>query len=299
MLEHPPASLSGKPKREKRSMRKLEKLTPEKRKMVEDNYKVIRRDLLRYIGNTQSGIFRYNGNTSVNEALSYVVDAALEFDEEITSSGDFANFAVRRCILRYMDEYRKMHRHVRVGSAKRLKIKKVRREMLKKDNDTTEEAVKAALKLEGIDIDHEQEKMREKILYHETLNNSFNDNNLEDIDVIDQINGISRRAEQYFVELDDPEMEATNKSSRVRKKLINEFLIPLALGQPKKKLSQIALEVQLSVGRLSQMMKDDKMKAFIKTIYPDEDSQNNPVISSGLKNELYNVDMIFKKQIKT
>lgn len=279
MSEHSHVSLSGKQQQEKKSMQKLEKLTPEKKKMVEDNYRLIRKDLVKYLGTTQAGIFRSNSNTSVNEALSYVVDAALEFDDTKSDPEDFHTFAVNRCILRYIDEYRKLHRHIRVGSAKRLKIKKIRRDMMKQDKETTEETIRVALKAEGIDLDHEEKKLREKLLYHETLDNSFNDQNLEEIDTKDQIDGISKRAEKYFVELDDPEMDGLNKSARVRKKLINEFLIPLALGQPKKKLSQIALEVQLSVGRLSQMMKDEKMQSFVKTIYPDMDSKSRPITS--------------------
>ncbi len=245
-------------------MQRSLQLTTEQRKLIENNYfevkDSIRKSLSRYKSLRNLG--KRKGDF-VNSALSYLSDATLKYNQEKAKDTTYLNYVTHICIFKALDEFRSLNRHTRKNVAKRTLIDKIKTEI---GSDNQEDVNECLLKRgldpnKFIDID----PPTQTYITNE-LNNLFisDEDYFKNLEWKDFINSMVIRADDYFEELNTYGSEARDVSAKIRKKLIKEYIIPIASGKPDKTLGQIAKEIRLTEGRLSQMLHDDSMKTFIK-----------------------------------
>ena len=264
-------------------MQKLQKLTDEQVKLIEENYDTIKGCLISYFVDSSGRKVRQKGlNISkLDEALSFLPDLALEYQEENSNGKSFVNFAADRCVKRLIDEFRSMNRHLRVNKRKRGVINPIKQEILLEKGFCTDNDLMEALKerdLDPKDFANLKELRQQSVSMLNSEQRVCRD--LENVDMADYIDSIGQKADEYFAELPGTGMKSRNKLAKIRKKLVKEYLIPLAKGNKIKSLSQIGQEVDLSEGRLSQLMKDANMRNFIRQFYKEFDLNDTPIVSN-------------------
>jgi hypothetical protein len=252
-----------------------EPLTNEQRQLIEENYPAIRKALKTYLACKSMTKSR---STILNEALSYIPDVTLEYNPNIAVKKNFVDFAVQRCIFRLVDQFRSLNRNLRIF--KTAKFLTSIKESLKNQNGSySDEDILKVLEEKKLNAKKilNSKPIRVKTLRAIEQECSKYNKGIATLDVDDHLDGMITKSNKYFSELSGNGMESRNKLVRVRKKLIREYLIPIAKGNKEKSLQQISDEVNLSPGRLSQLMRDDSMKAFIKSFYKDFDSNGIPI----------------------
>ena len=262
-------------------MQKLpETLSEQQRKLIEKSYDKIKGRLITYFVNKKNrNKIKHLNVSNLYEALSFLPDLVLEYKEEDSNGMSFENFAADRCIKRLIDEFRRMNKFLRVQNSRKHKVKKLQEEILSKKGFCSEPDLVEALGLEDLEVKKYLNLHDLKKVTLDNLKTKFDPfDDIEEIDTEDQIQGILEKSERYFAELPGENMNARNKLANVRKKLIKEYLIPLATGDKRKSLSDLANELDLSEGRLSQLLKDDSMKTFISSFYKEFDAKSMPVI---------------------
>lgn len=265
-------------------MQKSQKLTDEQKKLIEDNYDFIKGCLITYFKDQAKTNTRQRGLNVVKlyEALSYLPDLAIEYQPESSNGKSFANFAADRCIKRLIDEFRSMNRHLRINKRKRGILDPIKKEILFNKGFCSESDLVLALEERNLDpkdfvgLKEFRQQSASTLVGEQKI-----DNELNNVDMEDQINSIAAKADEYFSELPGVGMKSRNKLARVRRKLVKEYLIPHAIGDKKKSLAQIGAEVDLSEGRLSQLITDDNMKTFIRKFYKEFDSNLVPVATNA------------------
>jgi hypothetical protein len=219
---------SGNQQQEKRDITKLQ-LSEEQRQLIEDNFSEIRKTLSFVLAKKRrnGGSTKVNHATVLAEALSYLPDVTLEYDQKLANKTSFAQFATQRCIMRLTDEYRKMNRHI--------------------VND-----VKYVVN---------------PIEFYPENKFEIADNNLQDVEWQDLREGLVKKADKYFKEYLEEGFEKLDRSSRIHKILLFDYILPKSEGKAYKTLEEIGNQVGMQEARLSQIIKGDRMRNFIKLVY--------------------------------
>lgn len=252
---------------EKNITSQQESLTPEQKKLVEDNAEAVYRSLLR---RTKRRNWMLGANRVYpEEALSYLVDVVKEYDP--TKNTDFVGYAVNRCLNRLKDEYRRLNRHIRISCAKIPIVDSIKNRLLVSKGYCSESEVSEEIQKIGLDPDKFKNVTKhKKVNMEDVLDRSlYCDGGMEEIEWNNFKNQLIAKSEKHFVEYDDEgdEKKSNNLSAKVHKILIREYILPKCDGAEHKTLAQIANETNLSEGRLSQLIRGKKMKNFIKLCY--------------------------------
>jgi hypothetical protein len=230
-----------------------QKLTNEQRKLIEDNLIEIKKILTSVFSKNKGYSSLGNPKDLVNEALSYLPDVTLEYQVSLSNTLSFARFATHRCLLRLIDEYRKMNRHTRVDRQKKKLIKSIQDKIEDQKGFCTEQDLSEAIK----DIGKDPHKiMRINKCNKSSFDQADNviirkDKGLSEIEWSDFKLGILKQAEKFFQEYPDID-QSKAMSCRIYKILIKDYLLPKFEG---------------AEGRLSQMIHGERMKRFIETAY--------------------------------
>jgi DNA-directed RNA polymerase specialized sigma subunit len=262
-------------------MQKLqETLTEEQRKMIDGSYLAIKNNLTRFFINKKPNRKIGLDISKLYDALSYLPDLAVEYRPELSNGKSFINFATERCIKRLIDEFRSMNKFLRIKKGRKEKVNKIKEQIIAEKGYCSEYELVEGLIHNNLDP---EKYLKLKDFKRKALDKLEStpapEDPIEEINVEDQINGISKKADVYFAELSGPGMEARNSLARTRKRLLKEYLIPMAMGSKIKSLSSLAEELDLSEGRLSQLTTDDSMKNFIRTFYSEMDLNKIPVVT--------------------
>jgi hypothetical protein len=193
-------------------MQKLQKLTPEQIKLIEDNYDKIVNLLNKFLNNKKkrSPILQGKSEDLVAEAISYIPDVTIEYNKEMAKSVEYYVFATYRSILRLLDEYRK---HIKIKSKE--------------------------------------------------SSYQFDLGILPKINSADLHIHIDQESHKLFPNSGDPKK---NRINNTFKKLIKEYIIPKLENKKHKSLSQIANENGYTVGMVTYMLNNQKIKNLVNKI---------------------------------
>jgi hypothetical protein len=212
-------------------------LTSEQKQLIEQNYPAIRKALKTY--------FHYqkvkNRPTMLAEALSYVPDVTLEYDPDMAGKKTFVDFVVQRCIFRLIDQFRSLNRNLRIF--KTAKFLTDIKESLKAENGVySDEDLLRAIEEKKLNAKKilNSKPIRVKTLRAIEQECSKYNKEIVTLDINDHLDGMVDKSHKYFSELAGDGMESRNKLVKVRKKLIREYLVPIAKGNKQKSLQQIS-----------------------------------------------------------
>ncbi len=265
MSEFTPPSLSGKQNQANENTEKQKKLTKELNDLIDINLPAIKKLLQYYIFRNKNFLWLGQTKDLVYEGLSHLPEVALEWDETRAGSMKFVGFAASRCLLRLIDEYRRNDIFVKANYRKYRVVKKIR-EALKQANlpssidDIEKEIEKKGLKLSKTYHPGIYNLAKVEQSPFDMADHMFNerDPDMEIVDWIDLKRKLLKSSEEVFNQ---------GKNHHVYKILLTQHVIPKAEGEEFKTLASIGDEVDLSESRLSQMIKSDKMKSFISSLY--------------------------------
>lgn len=250
-------------------MRKYSELTEEQKKLIDDNFHDIREIL--------SIIFMkalYYGNNYVDEALSFLPDITQEYNEALANGFPFKNFAIQRCIFRYIDQFRRMNKHryivkndKKIADDPMTPILRKMNSFFKKgeeksDNNIVGEKVPKLTQQKLLDDFIHPQTLKQisidsdRFLYENEMveKDLFIDKGFEEVDWNDLRSTVLEKSKGYF---------KNYKSGHIYTILLKEYLFPKCMGEKYDTLKDISRKVGRTEGRLSQMMKDNHMKAFI------------------------------------
>lgn len=273
MLDSTLASSSGKLKGEKRNTRSLP-LNEDQRKLIENNFNVIFTNLKHTIslcGIRGNKVFVGYPSVLAREALSYLPEIVKEWDQNKSNGYDFIKFATQRCVLRLIDEHRKLNRQKRSNLSKRNTLIKLKDTVAKEKGLKTEQEINDAVQEMGINID----KLRPiEISTRSPFSPIFDsipqeDEGLEMVEWSDFIDGLVKKIDVFFKDEqgNDVKIEKRNLNSRIHRILLKEHIIPKFYGKQHRTLDSIANQLELSQGRLSQLIHGERMQRFIRSLY--------------------------------
>ncbi len=275
MLEPSPFFSSGLIKQEKTATQK-QTLTPQQKALIELNFGKMKR-LVKNIFK-RSKLYSITGlslSGATREALTFCVEAAISFDENLSvnKQKDFASWAAHICVYRFVDGWRKLNKHKLLGVRRNKIITKLEQQSIKQFGFIDE-----AFILEGIiefkkktasSIFKKNVKMCElnSIMHVEQEEKGF-----QSIDQVDELDFLAKKCDTFFIKTDD-------ENTKIRKKIVKEYIIPRLGGEEYKTLKTIAEESSISNARISQILRDDNMRSFIGSIYEDSDKNGKPIIN--------------------
>lgn len=268
MLEAIQYSSSGKqpPERESISQSK-QTLNNDQIKLINDNIVEIQKIISKILSKNKR--FRCRIKDSVSESISYLPDVTLEYDENSLKKMSFSQFASNRCVLRLMDQYRRLNKHIRANFVPRSKINKIKEDLLNTVGYCNELDIAKRISENGGNPEKDLKivDFHEKQIDNNALNISKRDVSLDQIDCSDFLENIKKQAEKFFLEHTDESLKYKSLSSKIHKILICDYLIPKCQGQQYKTLQEISSLVGLKISRLSQIIHGERMKGFINYIY--------------------------------
>ncbi len=250
----------------KENTEKSQKLTKEHCDLIEKNLKDIKRLLGYYIFKNKNFLWLGSLQALTDEGLSHLPEVSLEWKPELANTLTFTRFAAERCLLRLIDEYRRHDSHVKAKRRRYAITSDIKDRLLQEQGHASEEEIEKELEDRGYRPSHKGSKYLGVYNSTKVEQSPFDmagrtfvniDPELENVDWTDLKKKLLKSADEAFSE----------KNQYVYKLLLTDHLIPKAEGQEFKTLSSIGQEVDLSEGRLSQMIHSDKMKGFVNSLY--------------------------------
>lgn len=221
--------------------------------LIEDNYKKVHKSLSIRL-NQKYGFCKIQQDNLVERAISYMVDVTPQFNPNCGRS--YINYCVDRCLFKLIDEYRSK----RYAKSFEKERNDIREQLYKERGYVNDEDVIEVLKTK-----HNNKTVNKVMNTHvfntidfgvinneETPAFADNDDAMEKIEWRDSKRKIIHRAKEQF-------SDVNNKCYYT---LIKDYLLPKADNLQHKTLQGLAKKVGLSVGRLSQMTRDDTMQMF-------------------------------------
>ena len=203
----------------------------------------------------------------IEEVLSYLPDVANEYNPDLAGDFGFAKFASQRCVLRFVDEHRRLHKYKSINKRNQISPEdghdNAALNIIKGDPKTStikpnEKSNKSGVKITKMSLNDLQLSENTRDYLH-ALDNQIMDDFVKDIEWKDLRQTLTDNLDGHF---------NLNPSGVIYKKLILEYLLPKAEGQDHKTLGQLAHEIGKTEGRLCQMLRDERMKSYICKYFP-------------------------------
>jgi predicted transcriptional regulator YheO len=211
----------------------MQKLSEEQRKLIEDNYSKVLQGVKKHFRKKRyKNIAMENKDTSVLQCVSYVVEAALSWKPEKSKTGDFTQFAIHRCIRRFIDECRKHS------------------ENYNEYNNS---------KKNGLEPNYHRLIPASEEFYNNLISKT---ENLSDIECKEYYQDIVSKSEKFF-------NNQSNYKSQLHKQLIQEYILPKIFNK-KLSLSEVANKLGVKRNTAYLILKSKKMRKFFKTVISDE-----------------------------
>lgn len=250
-------------------------LTDQQRKLIEDNYYEIKgklKSLLKSLGKKSLRKINIDINTVI-DGMAYSVEAALKFDPSITPIENFSGYASYICFYRLLDQFRKADRHAFIDNVKAKLVDKFTEESkqkfgyidtkyitdnIRKNNLIISDCLGNNYRPKNLDLFYSYEDSRQKDLSFKLAENE------------EKFKFLKSKSDIYFTNKE-------NKVSRLRKILVDEYILPKLMHQEYKNLTQIAKEHDITVGRLCQLLRDENIKNFLTIYYKEIDRYGVPI----------------------
>lgn len=202
----------------------------------------------------------------LDEAISFLPDVYLEFDQNKTTSS-FECFAANRCFFRLIDQLRKQDRHRVRGE--RSRINAIKDQVYKERGFCDSDEIKRRLGKTSKNVDkYIWFKDRKRVDISEA-NNVLDTDNVQKIEWEDVKTHIMENLDREF-----PRSCSDKFSSEfvltVHRKIIQEYLLPKAEGKKFKTLKQISQDTGLSYSRVYAICTGQKMRDFVNRCFGND-----------------------------
>jgi hypothetical protein len=274
MSEFPPSFSSGKTQQANENTQKPQ-LTDQQKRLIEDNYKDIKanlKKLLKSLGRKNLGRFKVNSDV-LHDGLAHSVEAALKFDPNITPIEKFPTYAAYTCFYRVVDQFRRHNKHLMIGTVKNKIMDEIEEISLQKYGHIDNNFIASELSKyqDSISGQIKRHKVKQFGLDGKTFKDEKG-SSLDEIDREEKFKLLKSKSDMYFTNLNC-------SISKIRKALVDEYILPKLQGKEYKSLTQISKEHNdITIGRLSQILRDDNIKNFLTICYGEKDKNGVPIL---------------------
>jgi hypothetical protein len=230
----------------------MEKLSKEMNQLIVDNYNDLSYRLKKNFIQNRSKYEAYTPQESADIAISYIPSVTLEWNPS-KSGQSYVDFVYHRCILRFIDEYRKHHKFLYSRERKYKAIKKIKHDIFNEFGLLSDEEFSKKVK-ERLNVKNKIQK-RKNVKTFNFTNSEFGPMTAKqdlDLQAKELIEHIKIKTGKKFS--DD------SRNSYEYKTLINEYIIPKFITGCDISINSIADKSGIPVSTLSSMMKSSSVK---------------------------------------
>lgn len=230
----------------------MEKLSKEMNQLIIDNYNDLSYRLKKNFIQNRSKYKAYTPQEAADIAISYIPSVTLEWNPN-KSGQSYTDFVYHRCILRFIDEYRKHHKFLYSRERKYKAIKKIKHDIFNEFGLLSDEEFSKKVK-ERLNVKNKIQK-RKNVKTFNFINSEFGpitakpNNDLQLKELIEHIQVKTNK--KFFND---------NRNSYEYKTLINEYIIPRFINGHEISIQNIAEKSGIPSSTLASMMKSDNIK---------------------------------------
>lgn len=234
-------------------LKRSTKLNRTIKELIEKHYDEIRKNVYCRATNATAGSSKNITQNVAEAVLEQLVDVAIEYKPLVDKIG-FVQYATTRCWMRYIDRERRtqLGRKVRGNYAK---LKEAKDFLFKKNGFVDEESLKQELRRRGI-------VKVDKIMSPQERIEPFQPS----------IHLSSKKQISQWKDVKQAILNHLRDLSKMEKKIVVEYLLPLAEGRPHKTPGEIAKDLSVPVAKFSSILREGIMHDLIKRIVSGERS---------------------------
>lgn len=228
----------------KKSSQKSQKLSKYQIEFINKNYTKIKELIAKY--NRKKFVL-------LDEACSFIPDACLEYKNTLKSEDEICKSIAKLCILRQIDNYRSVYSK---NQARHKKIGEIKESLMKDKGWASEEELVQIAKEEGIDYNYYATTTKDRYFLDQIKRLSCRASPSDPIEWNDLKEKIISASEEYF--------SNNNKYDLACKKLITDYIIPIAESKQNKNLDQLKNELNIGKSKISTLKQSPRMRIFMR-----------------------------------
>jgi len=220
--------------------------------------------------------YRLDIKTIIDEASSYIPEIVLKLDPTKVDISKQDLYIAQLCFFRMIDDTRRLNRHIRVNSSKRLLVAKIIKGLQKTQMEVTPELIEGKITELGLDpAFFKNTSSPEQVPLDRVFGKNWVTKN-KDIDRVDWDD-----LDTYLqIKADEQFSDLNNKQDQAKRVLIKEYILPRCKGKESKNLEQLSSKLGFTASRLSQILHSDSIKRFFD-IYFNRENCSHPVDMAG------------------